>query len=66
MAHCTITGLSAHASQAFSAYTPARDCTDSEHLPNVRIIKQLIEIIVTATSMASERPFFKGGTTDSK
>jgi len=25
--------MSAHASQAFSTYTLARDCTDSEHLP---------------------------------
>jgi len=25
--------MSAHASQAFSTYTSARDCTDSKHLP---------------------------------
>jgi len=25
--------ISAHASQAFSMYTSARDCTDSKHLP---------------------------------
>jgi len=30
------------------------------------IVKQLIKIIVTTTSMASERPFSKAGTADTE
>jgi len=43
--------MSAHASQAFSTYTSARDCTDSEHLPLFMIIVVLFSLVQYSNSI---------------
>ena len=57
--HCTIWWpISAHASQAFSsrhAYTSARDCTDSEHLP-----KKIYHFHNVRTKWIDPEPSFDG------